>query len=161
MPIRCQSLILIQYVFIRGSFMSVYINGSTMGMPYINGVQHNAFINGVQVWPDPLPPFFAYIIFDLNGSTIHNVDYYEQGVTPTYEIINGTAAIRFTFFWYPSHINYLTFEYDYPPPWGDGIQFIYMMSKTISGFYAYVGDLTPIFTSTYGTRYALFFYDNL
>jgi hypothetical protein len=37
--------------------MGVYINGVKMGKPYINGVKHNAYINGQKIWNDSsIPP---------------------------------------------------------------------------------------------------------
>jgi hypothetical protein len=43
--------------------MGLYINGAKMGKPYINGVKHNAYINGQKIWNDsPIPPHPPIIV---------------------------------------------------------------------------------------------------
>jgi len=41
--------------------MSVSINGTNQGMPYINGVKYNAYINGQQVWKTIVMPNICYL----------------------------------------------------------------------------------------------------
>jgi hypothetical protein len=48
--------------------MGLYINGIKMGKPYINGVKHNAFINGQKMWSNGFGKnTFAFQVED-NGS---------------------------------------------------------------------------------------------
>jgi hypothetical protein len=62
--------------------MGLLINGIKMGMPYINGVKHNAYIGGQKLWndvpPEPVEPFsitvqdsgsFNIPLAGVNGST--------------------------------------------------------------------------------------------
>jgi hypothetical protein len=53
--------------------MGLYLNGIKIGMPYINGVKHNAYLNGQKIWisgPAPAPSddgVFSFTVAD-NGS---------------------------------------------------------------------------------------------
>jgi hypothetical protein len=79
--------------------MGLIINSTKMGMPYINGVKHNAYINGQKMWNSgPVPPApgegFQFVVADAGSFSI-----------PCSGVLNNTSAFR---------------SYNWRINWGDG-----------------------------------------
>jgi hypothetical protein len=63
--------------------MGLIINGTKMGMPYINSIKHNAYISGQKIWnvsAAPVIPAGAFSI-TVNGGGLFNLQ--TRGVSGT------------------------------------------------------------------------------
>jgi hypothetical protein len=71
--------------------MGLYTNSSKMGMPYINGIKHNAYIGGQKIWnvsSAPVIPAGAFSI-TVNGGGLFNLQTRGvNGTTSTYQSYN-------------------------------------------------------------------------
>jgi hypothetical protein len=84
--------------------MGLYINGDKLGKPYINGIKHNAFINGQKIWidgpippPGPVPPDDSVFSFDVADAGSFSI--------PLAGIQNSTSGYQ---------------SYNWIVNWGDG-----------------------------------------